>query len=256
MIHPHIDEDLTDGVAVLQLDRPRRRNALTHSMWLALGQRIGELGQRSDVTAVVLRGRGVNFSAGADLDEVHEATRSEGAAARYCRTIVDTLQALVRCPVPTIAVVHGQVSGGGVELALATDIRLGAADTSMQLPMARLGVIPDAVTIALLNRSVGPGLSRWLLLTGRTIDAGRCLDVGLLHELATDGSVDDLLATVLAELSRASRTAMAGIKLHLDREVPADSSSAAAEMAWSFAYGDVAATVGRLRARPARGGRL
>lgn len=191
-------------IAKVTLSRPHKRNSLTAGMWRSLETVVTELGRSDTLDAIVLTGEGDAFSAGADLVEVHAATESRSAAEAYCHAIVAALAAVAWSPVPTVALLNGVASGGGAEIALAADIRLGLPGAAIQFPMSRLGVVPDALTVDRLVGAVGPVRAHWLLMTGRLVDTHACRQIGLIDELLdeTDTGADAALSALVDELAR------------------------------------------------------
>lgn len=235
-----------DGpVATITLSRPEKRNALTVAMWTRLAELAEELPALPGVRLLVLRGAGGVFSAGADLNDVLAATTGEEEATRCCRAVVEALFALVRCPVPTAAAIDGVATGGGVELALAADNRLATPATTFQLPFARLGVVPDALTLNRLIALAGPATAQWMVMTASPVSAEHCLRTGLIDELATDG-LDHALADLSERISRTSAAGLARTRALLwASQPPLDADTAAEEMIQSFLSADVAAAAGR-----------
>ena len=168
--------EVSDGVGVVRLNRPPA-NAIDLQMGLELQEAIGEAGGRDDVGALVLWGGRKIFAAGADVkamaewgpDEVRPSVEALGAAC-------DLLEAL---PKVSIAAVNGYALGGGMELALAADLRYLAEDAKLGQPEITLGVIPGAGGTQRLTRLVGPGRARELILTGRQIGSAEAAELGL-----------------------------------------------------------------------------
>lgn len=244
--------EVHNTVATLTLSRPSKRNSMTLSMWHDVTHTVTELGSHPDVRLLVLTGDGDAFSAGADLNEVCAATRDLESARVYCRGVVQALYTLISYPLPTIAAINGVASGGGVELALATDVRVAAPTATLQLPMGRLGVVPDALTLDRLVRTVGPGRAQWMLLTGRAFDADTSLRIGLVDEVAAAGKLDESVERLVADIVRTSSRALRRTKELMDASsaLAEDVESAAAAMVDSFLSGEVAAAARSFASRP------
>lgn len=244
---------VADARATITLRRPEKHNALTGAMWDEITRLVDEAAARPDVRILVIEGAGTVFSAGADLGEVLDATAGDDAARRYCQRVVGALLAVASCPVPTVAVVDGPASGGGVELAVAADHRIGTPRTTMQLPFATLGVVPDEFTLSRLRALVGPSFAQWMVLRGRHIDAGTCHRRGLLEELVAVDEVSDLLDSLTRHAGGISSAAVAAVKTFLrEPELARDVDVVAAPMVASFLSGEVALAAGRFLAREAR----
>jgi enoyl-CoA hydratase/carnithine racemase len=229
-----------DGpLATLTISRPHKRNALTTAMWIRIGELAAELADTAGVRVIALCGDGGCFSAGADLRDVLTATSDLDAATQYCRTVVGALAGVAHCRVPTVAVVDGVASGGGVELALAADNRIATPRSTFQLPFSSLGVVPDALTLRRLTATVGEATAQWMMLTGRPVDAPAALRTGLIDELVTDRPVE-AAAQIAQSVARSSFPALLRarelVKPRLDAgQVDRD----AEQMARSFVSGSV-----------------
>ncbi len=207
----------------LTLSRPDARNALSVALVGALERELAALPAQRDVRAVVLTGAGDRaFCAGADLRE------REGMDEAQVRTFVGRLQALMTTiealPQPVIAAINGFALGGGLELALACDLRVAADGAMMGLPEVRLGIIPGAGGTQRLPRAIGHARARELVLTGRRIDAARAEQIGLVHEVApADGLLtrcleiaDEIAAGAPLAVEQAKHAVHAGMQVDLD----------------------------------------
>jgi enoyl-CoA hydratase/carnithine racemase len=228
----------TPPVAHLVLNRPQRRNALSSQMWeelAALGRAIGE---DEEIRVLILRGAGPSFSAGADLDVLRGRAGALGALiadpqttdAAYLACLAETYEAyrwLRGAPYTTIAAIHGYALGGGLELALACDLRIAAESAQLGLPELRLGVIPDMGATALLPRLVGEAKAKELHLLCDNLGAADAERVGMVNRVVPDGellSTCQALAERIAALPplamRAAREAIDGAaSLPLDKAV-------------------------------------
>ena len=189
-----------DGVGHLTLDRPEKRNALDEWMLLSLRDRVEELRTRDDVQVVVVRGEGGVFSAGADIGDW--VAPEHTVAARLSRLGSEVFDSLARLRQISIAVIEGTAVGGGLELALACDLRIAATDAMLGLPELGLGNLPSWGGTARLVDVAGLGVTRQLLLTTQMIDGRRAAElhlVGSAHEAAQlDAAVDALVQQTLA----------------------------------------------------------
>lgn len=182
--------DERDGIARLTMNRPERLNALNPVLATALRTYFQQLEQRHEVRVVILQGAGRAFCAGLDLKEQPDG-RDLGVEGMYAvqRSIRDIMLAMRRCPQPIISVIQGAASGGGMTLALASDIRLATPDARMNAAFIRIGLTGcDMGASYFLPRMVGSSAAAEYLLTGRFIDAPRALGLGLYSR------VDDLPA--------------------------------------------------------------
>jgi enoyl-CoA hydratase/carnithine racemase len=158
--------------ATVVLDSPGRLNAISESMWQALARLFQTFADAPDLRAVVVRGAGRNFAAGADIDEFERVRGDPASGRRYhLETIANALAAISRCPVPVVAAIEGVCVGGGLEVAVACDLRIAADSARIGAPVGRLGfpfALPELVP---LLRLVGVGTASELLLEGRLLDA-------------------------------------------------------------------------------------
>ncbi len=174
-----VDDDRDRGVRTVTLDRPGRRNALTSAALADLATAV-----ETDLSVVSLRGAGSAFCAGADLDEV-ESLDGESAAA-FAERGQRTMRAVAESTAAVVAGVDGAARGGGVELALAADVRVATPDATFAEPGVAAGLFGTWGGTHRLPRVVGPSAAADLSLTGRTVDAGAALRMGLVSRLVDD----------------------------------------------------------------------
>jgi enoyl-CoA hydratase/carnithine racemase len=187
----HITTRIEDSVAWLLLDGADRVNAIGSQTYNELAAAIRELEQQNSVRAVVVHGAGRAFSAGADIEEMRSfAGRSEFEA--FLHGFTDALDVVASSRLPVIAAIHGSALGGGLELALACDLRVATPDARLGLPEAKLGLLPGAGGTQPLPRLIPVGVATELLMLGNFIDGERAHALGLVNRLC---AADELLAT-------------------------------------------------------------
>jgi len=178
-----------DGVAVVTLNRPDRRNAMTLAMWQGLPPILAALAARRDVRALVLTGAGAHFCSGAELSQYGAGPAEAGevgAAVEACSA------ALTAWPRPTVAAVSGFCMAGGLLLATACDFRVADGTARFGVPVARLGNTYPMGACATLVRAVGVQVAKDLLFTARLIDCAEARRVGLVDreaQPALDGAL-------------------------------------------------------------------
>jgi len=174
-----------EAVGLITLNRPDRINAINDDIRRMLPEALFELDNDPSVHAIVIHGgEGRGFCAGADITEKRQP---ESAVAVRKRTSADPwIDAFPKVRKPIIAAVHGFCLGGGLEIALACDIRVASPDAVFSLPETGLGLIPGAGGTQRLPRLIGLSRALDLLLTGERIDAQEAYRVGLVTRLATD----------------------------------------------------------------------
>ncbi len=187
--------EVSDGVAVLRLDRPRSRNAINTQMLEEMLAHIASARDDDDARALVVSSTDhLGLSAGAD---VREELDEEGRVRRM-QLFADLYDDLVSFPKPTVAACHGATVGGGAEIAIACDIRVGGANLRLRFPGASLGV---PVGPARLVTLCGLSVAKYLLISGKEIAADEALRWGIVHKVAPAAAAEQMaidLATTAA----------------------------------------------------------
>ena len=182
MSYETIRYELNDGVATVTLDRPDVHNAMNEPMRRELTRCFTELATADDVRVVVVTGAGQRaFSAGADIREFVELMPP--VRHRVERQRVDFRQMMDRCPQPILAAIRGYALGGGLELALACDIRIAGDDALLGLTEINLAIIPGGGGTQRLPRLVGRGKALEMILTGARLRADEALRIGLVEQV-------------------------------------------------------------------------
>jgi len=182
MTYQTIVWEVAEGVATLTLNRPDVHNAMNKRMRTELVDCFGAAAGSEDVRVVVVTGAGGRaFSAGADIREF--VAPQVPVKFRESRRRVDFRQAMDRCPQPIIAAIRGYAFGGGLELALACDIRIAGDDARLGLTEVDLAIIPGGGGTQRLPRLVGRGKALEMILTGARIDAREALRIGLVERV-------------------------------------------------------------------------
>src|SRR5262245_6119156 len=196
-----------DGVADVRLTRGDKHNGLDFEMFEALNEAIDEVHDDEDARVVVLSGEGPSFCAGLDFKSFmadpkdllgfERPNAKPGEPENFAQRAAHGWRSL---PVPVIAAVHGNALGGGLQIALAADIRIAAPDTRMSVMEIRYGLIPDMGLSQTLPRLVRDDIARELTYTGRIVEADEALSLGLLTRISDDPRADALaLAVEIAE---------------------------------------------------------
>jgi enoyl-CoA hydratase/carnithine racemase len=188
------------GIGWVIVDRPAARNAMTFPMWARLTEVALELDADPSVRVVVLTGEGAEaFVAGTDIAEFRAFTGADDGVA-YERRIDAAIGALDAIRVPTIAAIAGACTGGGVSIAATCDLRIGASNARIGIPIARtLGNIVSLRNVARVSELIGLDAVKALLITGRLLDAGEALRAGFLSEVVDDPAALRTRAQVQAE---------------------------------------------------------
>jgi 2-(1,2-epoxy-1,2-dihydrophenyl)acetyl-CoA isomerase len=179
--------EVRDGVTVLQLDRPERRNALVPELVAELTDQLAKV--RDDGRPVVLTGNGRAFCPGADLKWLATRPKPDVAVAELVAMHHAAIAALVDVRSPTVAAINGMVAGGGLGLALAPDYRIAAESATFTAAYFRLGLTPDGGSSAFLERTIGATRAMEMLLTNRMLSARQAMDWGMVNEVVADESL-------------------------------------------------------------------
>jgi enoyl-CoA hydratase len=178
------------GVATVELNRPDKANALNEAMWPELRAAMAWIDHTAEVRVAVLRGAGRHFCAGIDLAMLAGIRtrvgddcpgRSREKLRRLILDLQDCLNAIERCAKPMLAAIDGACIGGGLDLALACDMRYCSADARFSVKEVDLGLTADVGTLQRLPRLVGEGLARELAYTGREVDGREAQAIRLVN---------------------------------------------------------------------------
>lgn len=196
------------------LNRPKALNSFNKAMLLALGEALDRLAADTAVRAVVLAGEGKAFSAGADLKE--RKTMPADTVPAFVSLIGATFQRIASSRVPFVAAIDGYALGGGLEIALACDIRVVGPGAVVGLTETRLAIIPGAGGTQRLPRLVGPGRAKELILTGRRIRADEAFRIGLAEVQAGDEGAVARAHEVADAIAAGGPVAIAAAKAAVD----------------------------------------
>ena len=182
-----------DGIAVLTLNRPKKRNALSRALREELVQRLDELAKSDDVRAVVLTGAGPAFCAGFDRSELAGGDMEEvfADAMEYHRRVYTFSK-------PLIAAVNGPALGGGCDLAAMCDFRLAATTAVFGQPQVRFGA---AAAYDLMRAVLGTGAAREMCLTGRSYDAEEALQIGFVNRVLAPEDLVEAARTLARDVA-------------------------------------------------------
>ena len=200
------------GVAQVTMSRPEVFNAFDEAMIGELDVAFAQLSEDSAVRVIVLAGAGKHFSAGADLQWMQRASvAARDSNLEDARRFAAMLHRIEACPKPTIARVHGAALGGGVGLACACDLAVGAEEASFCISEAKFGILPAAIGPYLVN-AVGRRQARRLALTATRISAAEAQAIGLVHRVVPSGQIDAAIDSWVAELLAGGPAAQREIK--------------------------------------------
>ncbi len=213
--------ELRDRVAVITLNRPEARNALSDRLSPALREAIRRCASDDAVGAVLLTGAGTSFCAGGDVKGMGD--RSAKRAMKPAERIADLRErqrlltgALVAMRKPTIAALPGPAVGAGLSIALACDIRIAAASAFLATGYVRVGLSGDYGIASLLTRLVGTGRARELMFTGDRVDAHRAEAIGLVNRVVPDADLQSEAFALARRLASGPAQALRLMKDNLD----------------------------------------
>ena len=209
-----LSSEFDGSIHRLVLNRPARRNALTPDLARALAQEIEQIEEAGDARVILLSGAGGHFCAGLDLRWL-DSLGTEPSIADLQRGLSDfqsAIIAVVRSPIPVLAVVQGTVAGFGFDLALACDMRLAGSSAIFTSAFARMGLVPDGGSTFTLPRLVGVGRALRVLMTDQSIDAPAALSIGMVEEVFDDRELDAGVARVTAALISGAHSSVRAIK--------------------------------------------
>jgi enoyl-CoA hydratase/carnithine racemase len=226
-----------DGpIALLTLNRPDRLNALSSALEEELSATLASAEVR-EASVLIIRGAGERaFSAGADTTELDVATPEVALA--YYEYTGDVYEQLARLSIPSIAQIHGWCVGGGLELALACDLRVAEESARFWFPEVERGILPSSGGTARAVRALGPAVARRLILLGEKLPAQQALALGLVHEVVPDGQAAATAAAWAQTLASRSRRALQVARQAIN--AAADGSHAAALAAERLGYAALA----------------
>ena len=201
------------GIAVLRLNRPEARNALSLSLRKQLAEHLNTLDENPDVRAVIVTGDRKAFAAGADLKLMAEQSPMGMHQLRLDRL----WQTVAEFRKPLIAAINGYALGGGCELALHCDILIAGHDATFGLPEIKVGIMPGAGGTQRLVRLIGKHRALRVLLRGELFDAETAYAWGLVSELVPLAELDRALEDLLGKLSGYDREAVVTCKAYLQK---------------------------------------
>lgn len=184
-----------DGIGFVTFNQPEKRNAMSMEMWLGLGEILDEFEADSSVSVVVMSGAGDKaFVSGADISQFEKNRSNADGQKEYNRQTSVGREKFHKFQKPVIAKIRGFCMGGGLAIAMATDLRIAATDGQFGIPAARLSIAYGPDSVQTLIDLVGPAHARMILYTARRIDAKEAERIGLINQCV---AIEDLDRTVM-----------------------------------------------------------
>jgi 2-(1,2-epoxy-1,2-dihydrophenyl)acetyl-CoA isomerase len=225
MIETPILVHIDSGVAWITLNRPRYLNAMSQELMTSLRIALEQVSLNRAVRCVALRGAGRAFCAGGDINDIRrrqeptsEAASIGGQMDEFARTMIyhaESVRLLHTMPKPTVAIVHGHAVGGGLSLALAADIRIAGADSTLRVGFGSLALSGDFGISYFLTRLAGPARARELMLLDPPMTAGAAGDLGLLNYVYPDEALDAEAKALTSRLASGPTIAFGRMKDNL-----------------------------------------
>ena len=218
-----VDVTSHGSIAVITLNQPGKRNAMTDEMWRSIPGIMRRLDADDDVTAMVLTGAGEVLCAGSDSGGRAEPGHAESP--------INAELAIARSPKPVIAAIEGPCYGGGLEMAVACDLRVAGQSASFSVPPAKLGIVyPVSATQRMIDL-MGPSVTKEMLFTAAQLDADRALAVGLINRVVAAGEALSTALNLAEQMAGLSQLTLRASKEIVDGLVARDLSAETA-IAW------------------------
>jgi enoyl-CoA hydratase/carnithine racemase len=219
------------AVGWIVFNQPAKKNAINNAMWRGIPSAMAEFDRDAAVRCVVFRGAGTEaFAAGADISEFESARSDKGAISEYDDLLDRVLHSIQDSLKPSVAMIHGFCLGGGLEIALACDLRYCGASAQFGIPAAKLGLAYNIEGHKRLLETVGHAFAREIMFLGRRYDAQAAVNMGLVHRAVGDGELERTVEEVVETLCRNAPLAIANSKTVLEEYVKAGGAPDAARM--------------------------
>jgi enoyl-CoA hydratase/carnithine racemase len=218
-------------VGWIVFDNPQRRNAINGAMWRGIPEAMARFDADREVRCVAFRGTGTKaFSAGADISEFDKARAERGSVAAYDDLLDRVLHSIQDSRKPCVAMIHGFCMGGGLEVALACDLRYCGASAQLGIPAAKLGLAYNVEGHKRLLETVGHARTREIMFLGRRYCAAESLAIGLVHQVFADAELEDSVGKILQILCENAPLSIVNTKTILEEYVKSSGAPDAARM--------------------------
>ena len=204
-------------IADLVIDRPEKRNAMSYEMWSSVPALAAEADADESVKVLVLRGAGPHFCAGADIGEFRTHRSTAETARDYGERVEAAAHALSGMRKPSIAMIQGFCIGGGCELALACDMRFADTTAEFAITPSKLGIVYGFDSTRRLVATTSPAFGKYLLFSGRRVDAAHALRAGLVDELVEPVELPKATTDFAATIASRSQVSVRGAKRLIEK---------------------------------------
>ncbi|QEM82345.1 enoyl-CoA hydratase/isomerase family protein [Halomonas binhaiensis] len=217
-----IEYQQEDGIAILTLNRPEKRNAMSDAMRAELVEHLAHLRRDRSIRALVITGAGKGFCAGGDIAGMKTRMEADPATVGFNgwerqQGVHQAASMLLNLPIPTIAAVNGAAAGLGADLALSCDFVVAARSATFTWAYIARGLIPDGGGIYFLPRRIGLARAKALIFSGRRVDAEEAVQLGIADQLCEENRLLATAKAIAEEMSSGSRTAVALTKSIINR---------------------------------------
>ena len=210
------------AIGWIVFNQPEKRNAINGAMWRGIPQAMKQFDGDSEVRCVAFRGAGSEaFSAGADISEFQKIRAERESVSQYDGLLDEVLHSIQDSRKPSLAMIHGFCMGGGLEIALACDLRYCGESAQFAIPAAKLGLAYNVEGHKRLVETVGHARAREIMFTGRRYDAADGLAMGLVHAIVADAELEVFVDGVLKTLIENAPLAIANSKTIIEEYVKA-----------------------------------
>jgi enoyl-CoA hydratase/carnithine racemase len=210
--------NVEDGVGLVTFNQPEKRNAISVEMWHGLGEILDEMSADDAVRVVVLTGAGGRaFVSGADISQFEQRRSSADAQQAYDRMTAAGRDRLAGFRKPTIAMIRGYCLGGGLAIAMLTDLRIASPDSQFGIPAARLGIAYGFEGIRRLVSLVGPAHARMMLYAAERIGADEAWRIGLVNRVVAEDQLEETVFGIARQIATNAPLSIAASKLTIDQ---------------------------------------
>jgi enoyl-CoA hydratase/carnithine racemase len=208
------------AVGWIVFNQPAKRNAISDAMWRGIPTAMQRFDADPEVRCVVFRGTGTEaFAAGADISEFEKVRSEKGAVAEYDDLLDRVLHSIQDSLKPSLAMIYGFCMGGGLEIAIACDLRYSAASGQFGIPAAKLGLAYNVEGHKRLLETVGHAWAREIMFLGRRYPADQAAAMGLVHRVLPDAELETYVNEVIRTLTENAPLAIANSKTILEEYV-------------------------------------
>ena len=211
------------AVGWIVFNQPAKHNAINGAMWRAIPEAMARFDADAEVRCVAFRGAGTEaFASGADISEFEKLRAESKSVSVYDGLLDKVLHSIQGSRKPSLAMIHGFCFGGGVEVALACDLRYCGESAQFSIPAAKLGVAYNIEGHKRLIETVGHARAREIMFTGRRYNADEAYEMGLVHNVIPDPELESFVADLIERLCENAPLAIANTKTIIEEFVKSE----------------------------------